>query len=65
MFVDRSARGRLLAAATAVLAARDKTAACARLTVGLADSFSAELVPVIVALDHTAIQRLAGELGVP
>jgi hypothetical protein len=61
---DRSARGRLLAVAVTVTAARDAQSARAELTVGLADCFSPELIPVIAELDGQAIERVAEELGV-
>ena len=61
---DRSARGRLLAVAVTVAAARDVQAARAELTAGLADCFSPELIPVLAELDGQAIERLAEELGV-
>ena len=61
---DRSARGRLLAVAVTVTAARDAQSARAELTVGLADCFSPELIPVLAELDGQAIERVAEELGV-
>ena len=60
---DRSVRGRLLAVAVAVAAARDAGSACAELAARMADCFSAELIPVIAALDGSAIECLAQELG--
>lgn len=60
---DRGANGRVLAMTVAALAVQDEAAARARLTSGLADFFSAELVAAMGALAPQALAALASELA--
>ncbi len=62
-YLDRPARGRLLALTVQATAAVDHGSARQALAVGMVDCFSADLVLTAADLDHQLVASLAEELG--